>query len=212
MDKRQETIQMLRAASLAMDFPEKRKGYFRPGIMKCFVAIMIGLIVSIIISSLVYGADWEVSVAYCPDIFLSDLRSDGLDHDALELEVKHPIKGPWYGALSLRRLHATLEYPHVIDGQYFQGNETTLDASLRLGLEHNFIGALYGSVFGGFGYMFDHRQPEFGDSGILAHIGVMLLIKNDNWKIGYGLAHYSDPTQGSDFGRNYSLFMLGYIW
>lgn len=154
----------------------------------------------------------EISTAYCPDVWRKSWQSGGLKHDALEVELKQSIKEPFYGALSLRRLNATLTYPHDIDGKYFQGNETTLDFSVRLGIEHQLIGPIYSNLFGGLGYMFDHVQPEFGDSGILAHFGGMILIKGKHWKVGYGLAHYSDPTQHSDMGRNYQIFMVGILW
>lgn len=170
------------------------------------------VLVMLLFGARTHGADLEVSVAYCPDIWIKDFQSEGLNHDALELEISHQVKGPLYGALSLRRLHATLTYPQVIDGQYFQGNHSTLDVSLRLGWKTEITGLLHGSVFGGFGYMLNHQQPEFGDSGMLAHIGVMLSLENERWKIGYGLAHYSDPTQSGDFGRNYQLIIVGLKW
>jgi len=171
---------------------------------------LLGLFVACAIVLNAYA--WEISAAYCPDVWRTDWQSGGLDHNALEVELRQTIKPPWYGAISLRRLHATLTYPHDIDGQWFQGNETTLDISLRCGMEHKLIGPIYGDLFGGFGYMFDQRQPEFGDSGVLAHFGAMLVVKGERWKVGYGLAHYSDPTQHGDMGRNYQVLMVGFMW
>jgi len=154
----------------------------------------------------------EISTAYCPDVWYEGWQSGGLEHSALEVELRHHLSKPLYGAISLRRLHATLTYPHDIDGQWFQGNETTLDFSWRLGWQQHLVGPIYGDVFAGLGYMFDQRQPEFGDSGVLAHFGVMLVVKGERWKAGYGLAHYSDPTQHGDMGRNYQIFMVGTTW
>jgi len=210
-----ETVQVLKVASLCMDFPDKRKGYFRSEVLQWFGVIAAGVVATVLLIgafSSVFGSDWEVSAAYCPDIWSKHWQSEGMNHDALEVALRGYATKSVFGALSLRRLHATLTYPHDIDGQWFQGNETTLDLSARLGWQQHLVGPLYGDIYGGLGYMFDQRQPEFGDSGVLAHLAVMLVIKGEHWKAGYGLAHYSDPTQHGDMGRNYQVVMVGIVW
>ena len=169
-------------------------------------SVIAGFILLSIMASVSTCHGAEFSIGYGTQInWNPSWCSEATTHEVMEIEARVGV-GPWTFGVVGQRLRSSVWPSHIVDGEWYEGSDTTSALHFRLGLQGS-KGILIGRLFGGFG-VHSGQQVELGDSGVLGHFGAGVGIEWGRAKLWYSLTHMSDPLRHHDFGWNYQMISI----
>lgn len=166
-----------------------------------FLPAWLILALALVCSFILWEEAMGATLSYGVDVPYSPWRTPGVKFQVLELETRSQLIKNLELGISGQIQQATADSPYVCDGWVAHGRERSLQCHGRL------IYTLENwELFGGFGLRTDRHQMEYGTSKVLGHFGINLMLGD----LSVGVAHYSDPLQHHDKGRNF--LMIGWRW